>query len=112
LKKTSRQVSLFTFRLVYKPVFIFSFFYKGYVKISPFWSIFQHQYPEIFCTAASAKSNTWLQFNLKLADRVVFSKELHLSVESIKPECSLQTREGSSYPRKKFVSCGKTTSKT
>lgn len=62
--------------------------------------------------AASAKSNTWLQFNLKLADRVIFSKELHLSVESIEAECSLQACEGSSYPRKELVSCGKMISKT
>lgn len=54
----------------------------------------------ILCREASAQSNTWLQFNLKLADRVVFSKELHLSVESIEAECGLQTCEGSSYPRK------------
>lgn len=59
-----------------------------------------------------AKSNTWLQFNLKLADRIIFSKELHLSVESIEAECSLQTCEGSSYPRKYLVSCGKIISKT
>lgn len=39
--------------------------------------------------------HTWLQLNLKLANRVVLPKELHLSVEGIQAEGSLQARKSS-----------------
>lgn len=88
MKKNSVQASLLTSRLVYTQVFSFSFFYKGHFKLCHF-SLHSNSDVQTFCTAASAKRNTWLQFNLKLADWVVFSKELHLSMESIKAERGL-----------------------
>lgn len=92
------QVSLLTIRLVYTQVFCFPLFYNGHFKLHHF-GLQSNSDVQTFCTTASAKRNTWLQFNLKLADRVVFSKELHLSVESIEAERGLQARESSSCPR-------------
>lgn len=95
-------VSLPTIRLVYTQVFCFSLFYKGHFKLHH-CSLQSNSDVQTFCTTASAERNTWLQFNLKLADRVVLSKELHLSVESIEAERRLQARESSPCPRNNMV---------
>lgn len=95
-------VSLLTIRLVYTQVFCFSLFYKGHFKLHH-CSLQSNSDVQTFCTTASAERNTWLQFNLKLADRVVLSKELHLSVESIEAERRLQARESSPCPRNNMV---------